>query len=210
MTPGRITAETGQRVDGAVRAVSAEARAAQVRPGAGVLVTKTALGTSHALQRRPGNFNHPFHAMLSAEGVSFLPVYGTANNALCGLVFSGAAVIEPKIKGEAISGVNSRTKAPVLHLFDGEPVNGELSWVCIEAEPDADGELRETSRVEMVHVAKEPMVIKHPTFGRTPVAGVVWDGSQPVGLVQILHFNPRYLRVAPTVGKEGLPSHFFL
>jgi hypothetical protein len=200
-----------------VRAVQSETLAQQARPGAGgLLVSKTPIGVAHSVARQGGGFNHPFHAVLGKMGVkfvvSFLPVYGVSGNARCGLVISDAGVFEPTIKGTPISG-DAEGNVPAIEPTESDAQ--DESWICIEAEPAEDGKLRKPvgddagSRVEIVHVAREPLIVAHPKFGRAPLAMVLWAKGVPAGLIPIVHFNLRYERVAaPASG--GLPKHYFL
>ena len=162
------------------------------RPGRGTLLT---LIQGQYLYSAAGDgrarYPHPFKPFLSPTGVSFSR----------GLV----EVYEPKIyaakkiAGQKIStGVQLRLD-PAVANKDGE------SWCCIEAAPNALGQIDGDSRLEMVHTAQS--LSADPEVARCPVALILWSGKAAILAHAIVYFNLRYQRVTPV--NQGPPRHLF-
>src|SRR5581483_4802428 len=164
----------------------------QLRPAVGSRIGINQFGFYVEGNAPAASYPHPFKPALQV-GI------GAAVKISRGLILS-LKNIEPKINGVPISG-DTKNAQPALKL-DAKNLNtGTLaSWVCVEAEPNADGVLDEHSRVEIVHEFSQPLVLTGK-FGRAPLAMILWSAAKmPFRAFEIAYFNLRYVHVVPAPG----------
>jgi len=141
------------------------------------------------------DFRHPFLVTAGAKEA----------RVAAGLILANIAV-QPLIGSVPIGGDDKRQQ-PVLRL-DASLINeANESWVCVEATPDAEGNLDEkgeASKVEVVQ-SRHPIADVGPT-GRTPLALLVRRGTG-WQVFQIAMFHLRYVTSQPANGPR---RHFFL
>ncbi len=160
-------------------------------PGAGTRLTANELGYAVSMDAGNARFPHPFKPALS--GFRLKLSRGLINEEF-----------EPKIGTVPIGGLTGQ-KQPALTLrFDVAKANE--SWICVEVEPDDQGELIATSRIEIVHT-NAPRSID-PKIGRGALAQVLWRNQRPFAVFEIVDFNLRYERILPAPG-GGAVRHFF-
>jgi hypothetical protein len=149
-----------------------------LRPGVGARLTSNELGQSLDFTAPGASYPHPWRPSLSRAGVRL--TRGLINGQW-----------EPVINGVKLS---ARTQ-PVLALKPELATDAGESWVCVEVEPDALGEITKDSRVEIVH-RNQPRSLD-PQIGCEALVQILWRGRTPLAAFELVHFNLRYTRVLP-------------
>lgn len=181
------------------RPVAPPPKAPPPRPGAGTRLTSNALGYALSAIAAGASFDHPWRPGLG--GLRATLRRGTVRS------IGGDGVYEPKIKSGGklvpMSGEDGITPA-YLDLDPGVANAAGESWIALEVEPNAGGELVKTSRVEIVHT-NTPISHAIP-LGRHPLVLILWKKRRPIRVIPITHFHLRYARIVDPVGAR----HFFL
>lgn len=173
------------------------------RPAEGIRMTVNALGRAVDAATSGPTWNHPWRPFLAGQSVTF--TLGSVQS------FAGIVPLEPVITSNGqqlpMSGKDGTTLTPLA--LDPSVANSDgVSWAVLEVHPDANGELQKTSLVQIIH-SNSP--ISHAlTFGRCPIAQILWSKGQPIQALAMVHFNLRYLRVLPSSNSAGSPRHMFL
>lgn len=178
--------------------------AVMIRPTEGARVTVNRLG--RAIGGNPGgaSWNHPWRPFLAGRSITF--TLGSVQS------LAGPQPLEPTILSNGqqlpMSGKDGSVPTPLLLDTSVANANGE-SWAVLEVHPDGNGELQVDSLVQIIH-SNSP--VSHAlTFGRCPIAQILWSQGQPIQALPIVHFNLRYLRALPAPGNTaGGPRHMFL
>jgi hypothetical protein len=171
-------------------------------PGTGTWLTANVFGHSISDGRGRQTFNHPFRPALGGNSMTLR----------IGLVSSmnGDGPLQPAIKvgGELVPMAGADFNTPArLALDPGVQNKDGVSWAILQVVPDADGELRKTSRIEIVHGTE---TTSHAlALAVCPLVQIIWKGQSALRTIPIVHFNLRYTRLVPTPG-GGVPKHFFL
>jgi hypothetical protein len=168
----------------ALRVVAGRGLRAQVSPLGTILAADASFFYSHAFEVR-------------LAGTQATVGLGTVNG------------VEPKIGEVPISGdAKKGGLAPRLDLDAKVAGKGLVSFIAVEAEPDALGQILDTTPLVVVHTATDKINEQDGRIvGRQPLARVRWTAAGTVrDAFQIVHHNLGYARTFPLTGK---PRHFF-
>lgn len=162
-----------------------------IRAGRGAMATSGPFGIVIGAPGKRQRFPARFQAFLSGNGL----VFGR------GLI---NAQYEPTINGKPASGTGE-SQPPVLELDKAKKTKEGESWACVRVTPNAEGELDEKSKIEIVHDDR-PMVYRGP-YGQQAIAIVIWEEDRPRQVEQITMFNFVYECVRDP--QSGALRHFF-
>jgi hypothetical protein len=173
------------------------------RPSDGVRVTVNSLGRAVDATGSSPTWNHPWRPFLAGNSVTF--TLGSVQS------FAGTGTLEPVIdsNGQKLPMSGEDGTAPTPLALDAVVANDDgVSWAVLEVHPDDNGELQQTSPVQIIHTNTP---ISHVlAYGRCPIAQILWSNGQPIQALAMVHFNLRYLRVLPSSNSAGSPRHMFL
>ena len=176
------------------------ARSVQLIPGKDTQLASGPGGTMVSFLPTRSLFESPFFPRLAQGGVMLAT--GTIGT---------TSPFEPKIGKVPISGDKSNA-APVLKITAAQvDADTQTSFVALEVEADAKGEITKDTRLSIVHTSKIT-VRKGEKEGTevamTALALIVWAGEQPAEIHPIVRHNLRYARTFPKAG-QGAARHFF-
>lgn len=168
------------------------------KPGAGVMLTSTAVGFCYSAEQSGSSFDHAWRPFAQAKAVTFN--LGTVQS------LAGDGPLEPKIADKPMSGKDG--KSPERLLLDPSVANADgVSFVVLEVHPNDKGELTKESKIELVHSLET--ISRTADVGRKAIAQITWKQRAVARIRPLVHFHLVYVRIVPTSG-GGLPRHNFL
>jgi hypothetical protein len=175
------------------------------RPGSGTRVTANAIGAVFSGPAPAASWDHPWRPHQQLRGVSFTVALVQS------LHGDGPLIPTIKVDGSQVpmNGKGGQTP-PVMSLDPSVADSDGVSFAVLEVEPDMQGELRKTSRIEIVHSLQTNST--DSKLGRKALLQFLWKNKAVFHIQPCVHFNLVYQRELPTPGTTGAgaPQHLFL